>query len=148
MSEIKNTLNEAKKDAMRSKDKDRLGTLRMALSELKKVEVDERIELDDSRVLTIIDKMIKQRKDSEKQYLEAGREDLAATEAQEIKTLQEFMPEALSAGEIEQYVENAISQSGASSMKDMKAVMEILKPQVQGRADMGQISKQIKNKLS
>ena len=146
-SEMKQQLNEAKKDAMRSKDKDRLGTIRMALSECKRIEVDERIELDDARVLAILDKMIKQRKDSEKQYIDAGRDDLAANEAKEIVVLQEFMPQPLSQEEISQLIDAAISETGASSMKDMKDLMSILKPKVQGRADMGSISKLIKEKI-
>lgn len=147
-SELKQQLSQAVKDAMRARDKVRLGTLRMAQSELKRIEVDERIELDDARVIAILDKMIKQRRDAQKQYEEAERDDLASVEAAEITVLQEFMPKALSVEEIEQLITDAVAQTGASSMKEMGAVMAILKPQLQGRADLGAVSKLIKSKLN
>lgn len=146
-SELKQHISQAVKDAMRAKEKQKLGTLRMAQSELKRVEVDERIELDDARVVAILDKMIKQRRDAHKQYEEAGRDDLADIEAAEISVLQTFMPQALSEAEIEQLIADAVTQTGASSMKEMGAVMAILKPKLQGRADLGAVSKLIKNKL-
>lgn len=144
MSDIKNRINEAVKDAMRAKDKDRLGTLRLATAEFKKIEVDERIELDDTRVLAVLDKMIKQRKDSVTQFNQGGRPDLADKEQIEINVLQEFLPAALSDAELEALIKAAIAESGAEGMKDMGKVMALLKPQVQGRADMGAVSQKLK----
>ncbi|MFL0804351.1 MAG: GatB/YqeY domain-containing protein [Agarilytica sp.] len=146
-SELKNTVSAAVKDAMRAKDKDRLGVLRMVMSEFKRIEVDERIELDDARVLAVLDKLVKQRKDSEKQYIDANRQDLADVESFEIGVIQAFLPEALTPEEITEIVKAAISESGAESMKEMGKVMAIVKPQVQGRADMGSISKIVKAEL-
>jgi len=133
---------------MRAKDKVRLSAIRMLLAQIKQVEVDERIELDDTRVLTILDKMLKQRRDSIEQFESAGRTELADIEREEIETLKVFMPQALSQDEINQLVENALAESGAESMRDMGKVMAILKPQMQGRADMGAISGIIKAKLA
>ncbi len=147
MSTLKAQLTDAMKDAMRAKDKARLGVLRMALAAIKQIEVDERIELDDARTLALLDKLIKQRKDSAKQYGDAGRTDLADVEEAEIKVLQEFLPAALSDAEIDALIEEAIASTGASSMRDMGAVMNILKPQMQGRADMGAVSGKIKARL-
>ncbi|MFL0798019.1 MAG: GatB/YqeY domain-containing protein [Cellvibrionaceae bacterium] len=147
MSELAKRLNDAKKDAMRAKAKDRLGVIRMAQAELKRVEVDERIELDDARVLAILDKMVKQRRDSANQFAEAGRQDLADQENFEISVLSDFLPTPLSDDELATLVEEAISASGAASMQDMGKVMGILKPKVQGRADMGAVSKTVKAKL-
>ena len=144
MSEIQARINEAVKDAMRAKDKDRLGTLRLATSEFKKIEVDERVTLDDARVLAVLDKMIKQRKDSVTQFNAGGRADLADKEQAEISVLQEFLPAALSDAELEALMKKAIAESGAEGMKDMGKVMAILKPQVQGRTDMGAVSQKIK----
>ncbi len=146
-SELKNTVSAAVKDAMRAKDKDRLGVLRMVMSEFKRIEVDERIELDDARVLAVLDKLVKQRKDSEKQYIDANRQDLADVESFEIAVIQAFLPEALTPEEITEIVKAAISESSAESMKEMGKVMAIVKPQVQGRADMGSISKIVKAEL-
>lgn len=143
-SPIKNSISAAVKDAMRAKDKQRLGVLRMVMSEFKKVEVDERIELDDTRVLAILDKAAKQRRDAAQQYLDAGREDLADTEQYEISVIQTFLPQALSADELESIVKTAIADSGAESMRDMGKVMALVKPQAQGRADMGEVSKLVK----
>ena len=147
-SEVKSTIASAVKDAMRAKEKERLAVLRSVMAEFKRVEVDERIELDDARVLAILDKQVKQRKDSLKQYTDAGRQDLADVEHFEIEVIQAFLPAALTPEEIEQIVSNAIRESGASSMKEMGAVMAIVKPQVQGRADMGAISKTVKSLLA
>jgi len=147
MSTLKAQLTDAMKDAMRAKDKARLGVLRMALAAIKQIEVDERIELDDARTLALLDKLIKQRKDSAKQYGDAGRTDLADVEEAEIKVLQEFLPAALSDDEIDALIEDAIASTGAVSMRDMGAVMNILKPQMQGRADMGAVSGRIKARL-
>lgn len=145
---LKARLTEAMKDAMRSKDKARLGAIRLILAEIKRIEVDERIEVEDQRILVILDKMTKQRKDSESQYRDAGREELAAVERAEIEVIAEFLPEALSTDEIDALISSAISETGATSMKDMGKIMAILKPQLQGRADMGSISQEIKNRLS
>ncbi|MGB3623816.1 MAG: GatB/YqeY domain-containing protein [Ketobacter sp.] len=144
MSEIKAKLNAAVKDAMRAKDKPRLSTLRLATSALKQIEVDERIELDDTRVLAILDKMVKQRKDSVEQFTQGNRDDLARIELAEIEVLKEFLPQAMGEAEVEAIVQAAISETGAQGMKDMGQVMAIVKPQVQGRADMGEVSKKVK----
>jgi len=141
------TIKEAVKAAMRAKEKERLGTLRLITAEFKRVEVDERIEIDDARALLILDKMCKQRRDSIAQYMDAGREELAAKEQAEIDVISEFLPEALSEEELAKLVADAIAQSGAASMQDMGKVMGILKPQVQGRADMAQISQLVKSQL-
>ena len=147
MSEIKAKLNDAVKSAMRAKDKERLSTLRLATSALKQIEVDERVELDDTRVLSVIDKMVKQRKDSAEQFTQGGREDLAEKELAEIEVLKEFLPAARDSADIEALVKDAISQTGAEGMKDMGKVMGVVKPQVQGRADMGEVSKLVKSLL-
>lgn len=133
---------------MRAQDKARLGAVRLALSELKRVEVDERIELDDARVLTILDKMLKQRRDSLSQYQAANRQDLADQEAFEIKVLQEFMPAQLSEEEIVALITSAIADTGAASVQDMGKVMGKVKPQVQGRADMAIVGQLIKARLA
>ena len=147
MSEIKAKLNDAVKDAMRAKDKERLAALRLATSALKQIEVDERVELDDTRVLAVLDKMVKQRKDSAEQFSAGGREDLAEKELAEIAVLQEFLPAAMSDADIDAVIEAAISETGAQGMKDMGQVMAVVKPQVQGRADMGAVSKKVKARL-
>ena len=136
------------KVAMRAKDKPRLGTIRLIQAEIKRLEVDERIELDDARVLAILDKMSKQRRDSLSQFKAAGRDDLADQEQLELDVIAEFLPAALSDAELETLINQAIADSGAQAMPDMGKVMAILKPQVQGRADMGSVSKQIKARLS
>ena len=148
MSEIQQRIKSAIKDAMRAKEKDKLGVLRMITSEFKRIEVDERIDLNDERVLVVLDKMIKQRRESAKQYTEAGREELANTEHFEIELIQSFLPTPLSAEEIDKLIDSAIEQSGAQQMADMGKVMAIIKPIAQGRADIGAISKQIKARLS
>ncbi|MFG1496814.1 GatB/YqeY domain-containing protein [Saccharospirillum sp. HFRX-1] len=147
MSELKHTITEAMKDAMRAKEKARLGTIRLILAELKRIEVDERIELDDARVLAVLDKMNKQRRDSIQQFEAANRDDLAAVEREEMEVIATFLPAALSEDEINALVDQAISQTGASGMQDMGKVMGVLKPQLQGRADMGAVSKTIKARL-
>ena len=144
---LKEQLTEAMKNAMRNKEKKRLGTIRMALSAVKQIEVDERTDVDDTRLLAILDKMIKQRRDSKKQYEDAERPELAQTEQDEIDVLQDFLPAALSESDIKQIVIAAIESSGASSMKDMGSVMAIVKPQIQGRGDMGSVSGIVKAKL-
>ena len=141
------TIKDAVKAAMRAKDKQRLTALRSIQAEFKRIEVDERIEVDDARALAVLDKMTKQRRDSLSQYREAGRDDLADIEQFEIDVLYEFLPEALSEEELAKLVADAVAQPGAASMQDMGKVMGILKPQVQGRADMAQISQLVKSQL-
>lgn len=141
-------LKSAQKDAMRAKDKIRLGTIRMALAAVKQREIDERIELNDSDVLAILIKMVKQRKDAASQFETAGRQDLVDTELAEIVILQDFLPKALSEEELDALIVQAMAESGASGMQDMGKVMGWLKPKVQGRADMGQLSGKIKAKLT
>jgi uncharacterized protein YqeY len=143
-SALKQRLTEDMKAAMRAKDKQRLGVIRLALSAIKQLEVDERIELDDTRVLAVIDKMVKQRRDSAQQFTDADRPELADQENYEIGVLQEYLPAALDEAELDELITRAIADSGASSMKEMGKVMGILKPQVQGRADMGSVSQRIK----
>jgi len=145
---LKHSLTEAMKDAMRAKDKDRLGTIRLILAEIKRIEVDERIDVSDERVLAVLDKMVKQRKDSVTQFRQAAREDLAAKEEQEISVIQEFLPAALSDEELDRLITMAIEQSGANTMQDMGKAMGILKPQIQGRADVGAVSQRVKSRLS
>lgn len=147
-SPLKQSISNAMKDAMRAKDKPRLGTIRLALSEIKRVEVDERIEPDDTRIIGILDKMIKQRRESIRQYEAADRAELAAQEQFEIEVLQEFLPQALEASELEQIIKSAVAESSATSMKDMGKVMNIVRPQVVGRCDMAEASKQIKALLA
>ncbi len=147
-SATKSALTEAMKAAMKNKDKDRLGVIRMALAAFKQVEVDERIDVDEARSVAILDKMLKQRKDSLQQYEQAGRDDLAKQEAYEIEVIQEFLPEALSDAELDALIQKALAETGASEMKDMGKVMGILKPQVQGKADMGAVSAKIKAALN
>ena len=136
------------KAAMKSGEKARLGVIRLITAAIKQREVDERIELDDEQVLIVLDKMVKQRRDSIKQYTDAGREDLAAIEEAEVEIIKAYLPAALSEDEIAAIVEAAIAQTGASSMADMGKVMGIVKPQVQGRGDMGAVSGIVKQKLS
>ncbi len=143
LDELKN----AQKDAMRAKDKLRLGTIRMALAAVKQREIDERIELNDTDVLQIITKMVKQRKDASQQFRDAGRDDLADNEDTEIVILQDFLPQALSEAEINAMIVEAISQTGANGMADMGKVMGVLRPKMQGRADLGQVSGLIKAQL-
>ena len=146
--DLKARITAAMKDAMRAKQKDRLSAIRLVLSEIKRIEVDERITLSDDRVLTVLDKMMKQRRDSIKQFEQAQRQDLAEQEKFELGVIQEFLPAALGEAEINALISDAIEQSGAQSMKDMGLVMGILKPKLQGRADVGAVSKLIKNRLS
>ncbi len=136
------------KAAMKAGDKPRLGVVRLMLSAIKQIEVDERIELDDTRVTTILDKMVKQRRESISQFETAKRDDLIAQEKFEIEIIQEFLPQALSAAEIDAILDDAIASTGASSIKDMGKVMGIIRPKVVGRADMGEISNSIKARLN
>ncbi|OZY86628.1 glutamyl-tRNA amidotransferase [Cellvibrio mixtus] len=145
---LKDRINDALKTAMRAKEKERVAVLRLVMSEFKRIEVDERIDVDDARALALLDKMVKQRRDSEQQYLAAGRSELAAQEAYEISEIQAWLPAALSAAELETIVTQAIADAGVTEMRDMGKAMALIKPQVQGRADMGEVSKLLKAKLS
>jgi uncharacterized protein YqeY len=148
-SALKTRINDDVKTAMRSKDKQRLGTLRLLLTAaIKQIEVDQRIELDDDNIVAIIEKMLKQRKDSIEQFEKAGRNELAEIEIKEVAILKEFMPEQLSDAEVEILIDEAIAATGAEAMKDMGKVMGILKPKLAGKADMGAVSGKIKAKLS
>lgn len=148
MSALLVQIKDSMKDAMRAKQKERLTAIRMLLAQIKQIEVDKRIEVSDADILAILDKMIKQRRDSISQFESAGRQELADIEKLEIETLQEFMPQALSEDEISQLIASALAESAAESMRDMGKVMAILKPKMQGRADMGVVSGLIKAKLS
>lgn len=141
-------LKNAQKDAMRAKDKVRLGTIRMALAAVKQREVDERIELNDSDVIALLTKMVKQRKDAASQFEQANRQDLVDVELAEIDILQTFLPQPLSEEEISTLIDQAMVETQASGMQDMGKVMAWLKPKVQGRTDMGKLSGQIKAKLA
>ena len=147
-SALKTQLTDAMKAAMKGGEKDRLKTIRLMLAALKQVEVDERIELDDTRIITILDKMLKQRRESIAQFDAGGRDDLSAIEKAEIEIIQTFMPQALSEEEIEKIISDAISTTGAASIKDMGKVMGIIKPLMAGKADMGKVSGTIKNLLN
>lgn len=145
---LKSDLTSAMKEAMRAKEKARLGAIRLMLSEIKRVEVDERISVNDQRVLSILDKMVKQRRDSINQYQSAGRQELADIEISEINIIKEFLPTSLTNEEIHAMVSSAITESGAESMKDMGKVMNIIRPKMQGRADAGLVSGLVKNELN
>ncbi|PDH28767.1 MAG: glutamyl-tRNA amidotransferase [SAR92 bacterium MED-G29] len=145
---LKSDLTSAMKEAMRAKEKARLGAIRLMLSEIKRVEVDERISINDQRVLSILDKMVKQRRDSINQYQSAGRQELADIEISEINIIKEFLPTSLTNEEIHAMVSSAITESGAESMKDMGKVMNIIRPKMQGRADAGLVSGLVKNELN
>ena len=147
-SSLKQQINEAMKDAMRARDKARLGTIRLALAEIKRVEVDERIDPDNARVTSILDKMVKQRRESIKQFESAGRDELVAQEKSEIDVLQEFLPQALNEEELDVIIRAALSDTGAQGMQDMGKVMGIIKPKVVGQADMSMVSEKIKAALS
>ncbi len=148
MSELQQRINDDVKTAMRSKDKDRLGVLRLITAAFKQKEVDERIELDDTMVLAIMNKMTKQIRDSIQQFEQAGRDDLAAKEDFELKIIQEYLPAQLTEDEISQIITECVAASGAESAKDMGKVMGLLKPRLQGRADMGKVSGLVKQQLS
>ena len=148
MSSLKIRINEDMKAAMKAKESSRLAAIRLLLAAMKQKEVDERVELDDAAVLAIIEKMLKQRKDSITQYEAAKRQDLVDAEKFEVEVLSAYMPAGLSAEEIEAIVAAAVTQSGAAGPQDMGKVIALVKPQVAGRADMGEISKLVKAKLS
>ena len=147
-STIKTKVGEEVKLAMKSRDKARLAALRLIMAEFKRIEVDERVELDDERCLAILGKMTKQRKDSLQQYQDAGRTDLADQESLELDIIAEFLPAQLPEAEIAKLVQSAIAESGAAGMQDMGKVMSVLRPQVQGRADMAAVSSLVKQQLS
>jgi uncharacterized protein YqeY len=144
---LKQRLDEDVKAAMRARDRDRLGTLRLITAAIKQREVDERIVLDDAQVLAVLDKMVKQRRESIAQFDAAGRTDLSDKERFELGILQEFLPAALTPAEIDRLIADAVTASGAQGARDMGAVMALLRPQVQGRADMSDVSRRVKARL-
>jgi|TARA_B100000315_G_scaffold1056_1_gene982 uncharacterized protein YqeY len=148
MSELKQRITDDMKSAMKAKDKQALKAVRMILEAIKKKEIDERIELDDAQVMTVIQKMVKQRKDSISQFSDAGRTDLVEIEEAELEIINNYMPEQLSDEEVALVVDKAINDSGANSMKDMGKLMGMLKVQLQGKADMSLVSQLIKSRLS
>ncbi len=148
MSPLQTTLREAMKDAMRARNKPRLETIRLALAEIRRVEVDERIDCDDARVTGILSRMVKQRKDSIAQFEAGGRDDLVAKERGQIEVIREFLPQALDGEALAKLIAEAVAKAGAESMRDMGKVMGLLKPQVTGRADMGEVSRQVRQLLS
>ena len=145
---LKQTINDQVKQAMKAGEKDRVKVLRLLTAAIKQREVDERIELDDAQVLAVIDKMVKQRRESIEQYTAGNRPELAAAEQAEIEILAEFLPEPLSEDELNTMIDQAIQASGASQMSDMGKVMGQLKPKVQGRADMKQVSTAVRARLA
>jgi uncharacterized protein YqeY len=144
---LKDRIQEDMKSAMRARDKERLTAIRLILAAIKQREVDERIGLDDTQVVSVLERMCKQRRESISHYQQAGREDLAAKEAFEIEVIQAYMPQALSEAEIDTLVTQAIAATGAQSVRDMGKVMSLLKSQVQGRAAMGAVSALVKARL-
>ncbi|GGF99404.1 MULTISPECIES: GatB/YqeY domain-containing protein [Cysteiniphilum] len=148
MSEIRARLVEDMKTSMKNKDKNRLSTIRMALAAFKQKEVDERVEVTEDDVISILTKMIKQRKDSAEQFKRAGREELAQKELDEIEILQVYLPKPLSEDEIIEIIQRAILEVGASSVKDMGKIMSVIKAELNGRADMGKVGSMIKSQLS
>ncbi len=148
MSELKKQIQDAVISAMKAGEKKRLAIIRLMTSAMKQIEIDERIELDDQRIIVILDKMVKQRRESISQFKTAGRDDLVKQENFEIDIIQEFLPQALGEEEVDEIVSQAIKQTGANSIKDMGKVMGLVKPQIVGRADMGEVSGRIKSLLS
>jgi hypothetical protein len=145
---LKARIQEDMKSAMKARESDRLSAIRLLMAAMKQKEVDERLELDDAAIIAVIDKMIKQRRDSISQYENAGRNDLAGKERFELDVLSAYLPQPLSEAEIDALIESAVAQSGAASMQDMGKVMGLLKPQMAGRADMGAVSARIKARLA
>jgi len=145
---LKDRITEDMKTAMRAGEKDRLGTIRLALAAIKQREVDERIILDDAQVLAVLEKMIKQRREAITQFQTGGRADLVAKETAEIAVLQGYLPAQMSEAEIDQLIVESIAAAGATSIKDMGKVMALVRPKAQGRADLGAVSTRIKQKLS
>ncbi len=148
MDSLKIRIKDDMKTAMKAKEKERLNVIRMILAAIKQIEVDERIELDNERIIRVLDKMLKQRRESIKQFNEAGRIDLSDIEEAEVLVIQGYLPKPLTEAEINEMVENAVSDSAAKSIKDMGKVMGLLKPQMLGRADMSVVSKIIKTRLT
>jgi uncharacterized protein len=147
-SPLKVTIQDSVKSAMRAKEKERLATLRQITAAIKQIEVDKRIDLSDDEIISVLTKMCKQRRDSLTQFQDAGRDDLAVIEIAELAIIAEFMPTALTEEEIAAEVKAAIAESGASSARDMGAVMKVLRPKIQGRADMGAVSGLVKAALT
>ena len=145
---LKNQITEDMKSAMKAGDKDRLKVVRLIMAAIKQVEVDSRSELDDAGVLGVLEKMVKQRRDSVEQFENGGRNDLAAAERAEIEVLQAYLPEQLSSGEIEALVDEVIAATGAESIRDMGMVMGQIKAKAAGRADMGTVSATVKDRLN
>ena len=145
---LSDSIRAAMKAAMKARDKERLSTIRLIVAEFKRIEVDERIDVDDARALAVLDKMVKQRRDSAEQYQNAGRDELAARENAEIAVIQEFLPSQLSEDELLSMVDAAIASSDATGMQAMGPVMAQLKPQLQGRADIGAVSQLVKSRLT
>ncbi len=145
--DLKSRIQEDVKDAMRARDRQRLGALRLITAAIKQKEVDDRVELDDAAVVSVLEKMIKQRRDSIEQYQKGGRQELAAREAYEIELIQNYMPAAMDDSELEALIDAILQQTGASGMKDMGKVMAALKARVQGRADMGAVSAKVRARL-
>ncbi len=144
---LKDRIQEDVKHALRGKDRQRLGVLRLIMAAVKQREVDERISLDDDGIVLVLDKMSKQRQDSLDQYTKAGRDDLAAQERFELDVLATYLPEPLGEAELSALIDEALADTGAASMRDMGAVMSRLRPHVQGRADMKQVSTVVRNRL-
>ncbi|MBK1630896.1 glutamyl-tRNA amidotransferase [Thiohalocapsa halophila] len=145
---LKQRLTDDMKAAMKGGDKSRLGVIRLINAAIKQREVDERAELDDTQVLAVLEKMVKQRRDSITQYEAAGREDLAAGERFELEIIQGYLPAALSDAEVDALIDEAMAATGAGSMRDMGKVMGVLKPKLQGRADMAEVSSRVKARLA
>ena len=141
-------LKDEMKNAMRAKDKLRLGVIRMALSAIKQAEIDHNTEATDENIIAVLTKMVKQRKESIRMFTDGGRDDMAANEQAEVVALETFLPQPLTQDEIQQLISNAITESGAASMADMGKVMAILKPAMQGKADMGAVSGQVRATLN
>ncbi len=145
---LKSRLQSDMKTAMKAQDKPRLAVIRLILAAVKQREVDERIRLDDQQILAVLDKMVKQRQESVRQYESAGRTDLVAAEQAEITVIQAYLPAALTPAQIAAIIQQALSETGATSMRDMGQVMALIKPQVQGRADLAQISQAVRKHLA
>ncbi len=147
VSKLYDSISQAMKDAMKARDKQRLSVIRMVLAALKQKQIDEKIDLDDGQVLIVLDKMVKQRRESCRQYASAGREDLATQEQSEIDVIQTFLPKPLTNEELDNMISEAMAATGAKTMQDMGKVMGILRGQLQGRADMAVVSNKIKAQL-
>ncbi len=145
--DLKSRIQDDVKSAMRARDRERLNALRLIWAAIKQKEVDDRVDLDDKAVIAVLEKMIKQRRDSFEQYEKAGRDELAAREAFEIEVIQSYMPAAMDDAEVEALIDAAVTATGASSMKDMGKVMGALKAKMQGRADMGAVGAKVKARL-